>query len=71
MGKIERWTLEKKSARREVIGSYIPCPICLKSDGLNTWEGERNLMCQNCGARYKKMQRYIKNRDGGKKNANI
>jgi len=66
MGKIERWTEEHKIKRYNTIGNYIPCPICLKPDGLNTWEGERSLECKHCGAKYKKMQRYIKNRIKGK-----
>ncbi|KKL94856.1 hypothetical protein LCGC14_1860460 [marine sediment metagenome] len=62
MGKIERWTYVQKAKRMEAIGGHIPCPVCLKPDGLSTWEGERNLKCQYCGARYDKKQRYIKNR---------
>ena len=66
MGKIEQWKLEKKVERQHIIGSYIACPICLKPDGLRTWEGERALICQHCGAKYKKMQKYIKSRDKDK-----
>lgn len=62
MGKIERWTNEKKIERKNKIGSYIPCPICLKINGLSIWEGERFLKCQFCGADYKKKQFYNKNK---------
>lgn len=62
MGKINRWTNENKQIRSNAIGAYIPCPYCLRKDGLSTWEGERYLKCQYCGANYQKKQRYIKNR---------
>lgn len=62
MGKIERWAHDKKLERKAKIGSHIPCPICLKIDGLSTFEGERHLKCQFCGSTYQKKQRYIKNR---------
>ena len=64
MGRINRWTFESKLARKQLIGNHIPCPICQKLDGLSTWEGERYLKCQCCGANYQKKQRYIKKRDG-------
>ena len=63
MSKIARWTKENKIKRRDAIGDYIACPICLKPDGLHTWEGERALICQYCGAKYQKKQKYIKSRD--------
>lgn len=58
MGRIERWSYEKKAERRSVIGDYIPCPICKKLDGLSTWEGERYMVCQHCGAKFQKKQFY-------------
>jgi len=63
LGKIERWTTDKKVERRDMIGAYIPCPICRKPDGLSTWEGERYMVCQHCGAKYQKKQKYIRNRE--------
>lgn len=60
MGKIERWSFENKKSREQCIGDYIPCPICLKPDGLSVWEGERALVCQHCGAKYQKKQFYRK-----------
>jgi len=58
MGKIERWSFEKKLERKEKIGEFIPCPICKKLDGLSTWEGERHLTCRHCGTHYQKKQYY-------------
>jgi len=63
MGFIKRWSNEKKIARQNIIGAYIPCPICGRKDGLSTWEGERYLKCQHCGANYQKKQLYVKSRD--------
>jgi Zn ribbon nucleic-acid-binding protein len=60
MGRIEQWSYEQKVARKQKIGDYIPCPICRKLDGLSTWEGERYMRCQHCGADYKKKQFYRK-----------
>jgi Zn ribbon nucleic-acid-binding protein len=60
MGKIERWSFEQKAKRRDEIGDYIPCPICKKLDGLSTWEGERYMVCQHCGAKFQKKQFYRK-----------
>lgn len=63
MGFIKRLSTEKKVERKNIIGEYIPCPICKKLDGLSTWEGERYLKCQYCGANYQKKQKYVRNRD--------
>lgn len=64
MGFIKRLSIEKKVERKNIIGNHIPCPICKKLDGLNTWEAERYLLCQYCGARYQKKQKYVRKRDG-------
>ena len=71
MGKITRLTTARKVARRELIGNYIPCPICKKLDGLSTWEAERYMVCQHCGAKYQKKQKYIRNRDKDIINAKV
>lgn len=58
MGFVKRWTHDKKIERSNKIGNYIPCPICTRMDGLSTYEGERYLRCQYCGANYQKKQKY-------------
>lgn len=63
MGFIKRLSNKIKQMRQDIIGAFIPCPICKKLDGLSTWEGERYLKCQYCGATYQKKQKFIKNRD--------
>ena len=63
MGRINRWSYEQKVDRENKIGRFIPCPICRKNDGLATWEGERFLKCQHCGANYQKKQLYVRKRD--------
>ncbi len=63
MGFIKRWSKEKKIERQNIIGAYIKCPMCLRKDGLSTWEGERYLKCQHCGTNYQKKQKFVPNRD--------
>jgi transposase-like protein len=63
VGFIKRWSNDQKQARVKLIGSHIPCPICMSPNGLSVWEGERYLICQYCGAKYQKKQKYVRKRD--------